>query len=333
MADEEETENTGEEIRESIERAASGAPAAGWAVRDRFSADEIFERVLASADEEIAIEKQRLFFSGLAAGFAIVLTFLGHALGAAVFPDNPFLSAILYPVGFIYIILGQYQLYTEETLPPVALVLSRLASLPLLLRVWGIVIVGNVVGAGLGAYVLANGQVLSPEAAAVGAEFAAHGLENDWWAVFNRALFAGWLVAGVVWLDHAARDTISRLLLIYVIFYMIAAAELYHVITAACEVFYYLLETDGSLAVVYEFWLPVFLGNTIGGVFLVTLVNYAQIEQQRFPDIRVLNTRELFFSWRGGKGEPSIPRPEDDAEPESASARETRAETDDEPDD
>lgn len=319
MAEDEESgeESTGDEIRESIERAASGAPAAGWAVRDRFSADEIFERVLASAAEEIAIEKQRLFFSGLAAGFAIVLTFLGHAVGAAIFPDNPFLSALLYPVGFIYIILGQYQLYTEETLPPVALVLSRLASLPLLARVWGIVIVGNVVGAGLGAYVLANGQVLSPEAARAGAEFVGHGLERSWWAVFNRALFAGWLVAGVVWLDHAARDTISRLILIYVIFYMIATAELYHVITAACEAFYYLLETDGSLRVVYEFWLPVFLGNTIGGVFLVTLVNYAQVERQRFPDIRVLTARELLFSWRGGKGEPLVPRADVETESET----------------
>ncbi|RKD98429.1 formate/nitrite transporter family protein [Halopiger aswanensis] len=310
---EEDEESTGEEIRESIDRAASGAPAAGWAVRDRFSADEIFERVLASADEEIAISKQRLFFSGLAAGFAIVLTFLGHSIGATMFPENSFLSAILYPIGFIYIILGQYQLYTEETLPPVALVLARIASLPLLLRVWIVVIIGNVVGAALGAYLIANGGVLDPEATQVGAEFARTGLEHGWWAVFNRALFAGWLVAGVVWLDHASRDTISRLLLIYVIFYMIAAAELFHVITAACEVFYYLFVVDGaSLAVVHEFWLPVFLGNTVGGVFLVTLVNYAQVEQQRFPDIRVLSVRELLFTWRGGKGTPPSPAETED---------------------
>lgn len=327
MSDEDE-ESTGGELRDSIDRAASGAPAAGWAVRDRFSADEIFERVLASAAEEIAIGKQRLFFSGLAAGFAIVLTFLGHAVGVATFPDNQFLSAILYPVGFIYIILGNYQLYTEETLPPVALVLARLASLPLLFRVWGIVVIGNVIGAGLGAYLLAHGEVLSPAAMAAGAEFAAVGLEHGWWTVFNRALFAGWLVAGVVWLNHAARDTVSRLLLIYVIFYMIAAADLYHVITAACEVFYYLFVTDGSVTVVYEFWLPVFLGNTIGGVFLVTLVNYAQIEQQRFPGIRVLDARELLFSWRGGKVRaPSPGLQSDDGESESrAELREDRDE-------
>ncbi|PSQ45270.1 hypothetical protein BRD15_12175 [Halobacteriales archaeon SW_6_65_15] len=144
-----------DELRESIDHAASGAPAAGWAVGDRFSADEIFERILASADEEIPADKKRLFFSGLTAGFAIVLTFLGHAVGTATFPDNRFLGAILYPIGFLYIILGHYQLYTENTLPPVALVL-RLASFPLLMRVWVVVLIANDVGAGLGTYLLAN---------------------------------------------------------------------------------------------------------------------------------------------------------------------------------
>lgn len=300
MSDQEDKDLT-TEFRESRDHAPSGAPVVGWAVGDRFSADEIFVRVLASADEEITAGKKQLFFSGLAAGFAIVLTFLGHAVGAAAFPDNDFLSAILYPIGFIYIILGGYQLYTENTLPPVALVLTRVASLPLLLRVWSIVLIGNVVGAGLGAYLLAHGQVLSPDAMQAGIEFTTAGIDKDWWAVFNRSLFAGWLVAGVVWLNHAARDTIARFITIYLIFYLIAAAELYHVITAACEVLFFLFVTRAEpITVVSEFWIPILLGNTIGGVFLFTLVKYGQAEQRRFPRIRTLTTRQLLFSWRGG---------------------------------
>jgi len=307
-----------DELRESIDHAASGAPAAGWAVGDRFSADEIFERILASADEEIAADKKRLFFSGLTAGFAIVLTFLGHAVGTATFPDNRFLGAILYPIGFLYIILGHYQLYTENTLPPVALVLSRLASFPLLMRVWVVVLIANDVGAGLGTYLLANTHTLSPDAIRAGTEFTRIGLEHGWWTVFTRALFAGWLVAGVVWLDHAARDTVSRFFIIYAIFYLVSAAHLYHVITAAAEAFFFLFTTESaSLAVFYEFWLPVLLGNTVGGVFLFTLVNYAQTEQHRFPDVRVLDRRELFFSWRGGTETPPSPRAEVDDETEA----------------
>lgn len=312
MSDDEE-QRSEDDAHRAIDHAQSGAPTAGWAVRDRFSSNEIFQRVLASAGEEIATGKQELFFSGLAAGFAITLTFLGHAAVGVYFPENEALAALLYPLGFLYIILGRYQLYTENTLPPVALVLSRLASLPLLFRVWGIVLFGNLIGAGLGAFVLANSHVLSAEAMRTGAGFARHGLKLTWWDVFFKALFAGWLVGGVVWLDHAARDTIARFFLIYIAFYTIAATELYHVVTTACDALYYVFYAGGGVVRVFsELWLPVFLGNTIGGVFLVALVNYAQIEQQHLPEVRELTTREVLFSWHEGQvPSPSQPNVED----------------------
>ncbi|PSP61718.1 transporter [Halobacteriales archaeon QH_8_64_26] len=310
MAEERPDEETSEgEIRESSEHAASGAPVAGWAVGDRFSADEVFQRVLASADEEIATGARELFLSGLAAGFAIVITFLGHAAMSAYFPESTPLAALLYPLGFIYIILGRYQLYTENTLPPVGLVMTRLASIPLLLRVWTIVLAGNVLGAALGVLVLANSQVLSPPAMEAGLEFTRTGLETGWWDVFFKALFAGWLVAGVVWLNHASRDTIARFFLVYIVFYTIAAAELYHVVTTAADGLFFLFAAEsgpGAFAVFYEFWLPVLLGNTIGGVFLVALVNYGQAERRRFPEVRELSTRKWLFSWYGGRDRVSI---------------------------
>lgn len=291
-----------EPIRESTDHAESGAPDAGWAVGDRFSSEEIFQRVLATADEEVSTGTRELLFSGLAAGFAIVLSFVGHAAVSEYFPDNALLGSLLYPIGFVYIILGRYQLYTENTLPPVALVLTRLASFPLMVRVWVVVLVGNVVGAGLGAFVLANTHVLSPAAMSAGAEFTRAGLETAWWDLFFKALFAGWLVAGVVWLGHAVRDSIARLLLIYLVFYTIAATELYHVVTTAADaLFFVFIGEGGILTVTYEFWLPVLLGNTIGGVVLVALVNYGQTERQRFPEVRELSTREWLFGWHGGR--------------------------------
>jgi formate/nitrite transporter FocA (FNT family) len=294
-------DSANETLEESTDQAASGAPMSGWAVGDRFSADEIFHRVLATADEEVATGTMELLFSGLAAGFAITITFVGHAAVTEYFPTNEPIAALLYPVGFVYIILGRYQLYTENTLPPVALVLARLASLPLLARVWGLVLFGNLVGACIGAFVLANSHVLTTEAMRVGAGFASHGVELPWWDVFWKAIFAGWIVGSIVWLDHASRDTIARFFLIYIAFYTISATELYHVVTAACDAFFYVFYTGAGLFhTFYEFWLPVLLGNTIGGVVLVTLVNYAQIEDRRIPEVRELSLREVLFSRRGG---------------------------------
>ncbi len=105
-------------------------------------------------------------------GFAITITFLLYVSMKASTGGDPVLSAMLYPLGFIYIIIGGYQLYTENTLPPVALVLERLASIPSLLRNWVVVLSSNLFGGMLGALALASTNVLSADAAAAAAGFA-----------------------------------------------------------------------------------------------------------------------------------------------------------------
>lgn len=224
------TEATGDgEVSESRDEAQSVAPSTGAAVPDRFSSEEIFSRVIAAAEDEINTRARRLFFSALAAGLAITLTVLlyttvTHASGGA-----PLVGAILYPVGFIYVIIGNYQLYTENTLPPVTLVLERIISIPSLLRNWGLVLTGNVVGGAIGAATLAFTGILSLGAAATASDIALTGVATPWWSLFFKAIIAGFIVAGVVWLEYAARDTISRLVLVYMAFLSIPLGGLYHI--------------------------------------------------------------------------------------------------------
>ena len=291
----------GDSIRDAVERSRSGAPATGEVIRDRFETDEVFQRIIAAADEEVTTEGRELFFSALAGGFAITLTFLIYASMTAK-TDSAVVASLLYPIGFIYIILGGYQLYTENTLPPVALVLERLASLPALLRTWGVVAVGNFAGGLAGAVVLAYTGVFSPEATVAAIDISRHGIETGFWDLFFKAGFAGLIVAGVVWLDFAARDTISRFFLVYIAFLMIPLADLFHVVVSFTELMYlvFLGETALISGMVW-FVLPVLLGNTIGGVLLVTVVNYFQtteerLEEARFEGIkRRLSLREWLF--------------------------------------
>jgi formate/nitrite transporter FocA (FNT family) len=247
-----------ESIREAVERSRSGAPAVGEVVRDRFETDEVFQRIIAAADEEIDTGTRELFFSALAGGFAITLTFLIYSSMTAK-SDSPFIASLLYPIGFIYIILGGYQLYTENTLPPVALVLERLASLPTLMRTWVVVAIGNFTGGALGALVLAYTGIFSPEAAAAALEISQHGIDTEFWDLFFKGSAAGFIVAGVVWLDFAARDTISRFFLVYVAFLMIPLADLFHVVVSFTELMYlFYLGEAALLAGLVWFVLPVF---------------------------------------------------------------------------
>lgn len=271
-----------------------GAPSVGAAIEDRFDTVEVFKRVIVAADEEINTRARELFFSGLAAGFSVTLTVLLYASMMAATGNDPLLGAVLYPIGFIYIILGGYNLYTEDTLPPVALVLERLASLPALFRVWGVVLAGNFIGGGCGALLLATTNVLSPEAATAATEISMKGLQTPFGDLFFKALVAGFVVAGVVWLNFTARSVTGRFLLTYVAFLCIPYGNLYHVVVSFTELTF--LTIGGHAAFVpgfLGFVLPVVLGNTAGGVILVTVVNYFQTTERRLIAARGGTEREL----------------------------------------
>ncbi|PHQ39765.1 formate transporter [Halorubrum persicum] len=281
-------------MREVVERSRSGAPAVGEAVRDRFSSDEVFQRIIAAADEEVTSGSRELFFSGLAAGLAITITFMLYASLTAATGRNPILSVLLYPLGFIYIIIGGYQLYTENTLPPVALTLERLASVPTLLRHWTIVLAGNFVGGGIGALVLSYGGVFTGDTVDVARYISEGGFKVGAVPLFFKAAMAGLIVAGVVWVGFASTDSVSRMLVVYLAFLAIPLGDLFHVVVSFTEVLYLFFEYSiplyGAEISLYSgivgFVIPVLLGNTIGGVVLVTLVNYFQTSEERLEEAR-----------------------------------------------
>lgn len=297
-----------ETVRQAIEESRRGAPAVGGVLRDQFEAHEIFQRIVAAADEEATTGTRELFFSALAAGFAITVTFLLYASMTASTGRDPVLSALLYPLGFVFIIIGGYQLYTENTLPPVVLVLERLASIPRLLTIWSVVVLGNFAGGGLGALILARTGMLSNDTAAAAAYLARKGVETPFWDLFYKAAFAGLIVAGVVWLVYAVSDSTTRFLVVYVAFLAIPFGNLNHSVVSFTELAY--LALVGQVAFLpglVGFVLPVLLGNTVGGVVLVTVVNYFQTTEERL-DIarrdgaeRKLATREWLLGRGGGR--------------------------------
>ncbi|RQG97099.1 formate/nitrite transporter family protein [Natrarchaeobius chitinivorans] len=272
-------------------------------LRDRFTSEEIFERVIVDADEEISRSFRELFFSGLAAGFAITLTVLLYASMTDAAGGIPIIGALLYPIGFVYIILGNYQLYTENTLPPVALVIERMASVPAMLGMWTVVLLGNLLGGAIGAAALSYGGVFSPDVAQTATEIGMAGINTEWMALFFKAAFAGLIVAGVVWLDFGVQNATARFLLVYMAFLAIPLGNLFHVVVASTEVVYLVLEGQvGLVHGAYNFAFPVLLGNTFGGVLLVTIVNYFQTPTfiQEDPSRR-LGFREWLFTWNTGR--------------------------------
>jgi nucleotide-binding universal stress UspA family protein len=127
------------------------------------------------------------------------------------------------------------------------------------------------------------------------------GIEENAFNLFTKGAIAGLIVAGVVWVEYASRDTISRLIVVYLAFLCIPFGNLYHVVVSFTEMTYLLVLGEvGVVLGMTDFVIPVLLGNTVGGVVLVTVVNYYQTSERRLgamqdEAISKLTTREWLF--------------------------------------
>jgi formate/nitrite transporter FocA (FNT family) len=242
------------------------------------SAGEILEAVVEDGREELGRASAGLALSGLAAGLNISFSVVALGAVGALTGGVGLVAALLYPIGFLIVILGRSQLFTENTVTPVAVVLTRFSSLPNMLRLWGVIFIANVLGAALFAAAVVYGEMLPPSTFGVLSEEVAGKLEYGFWEATLKAVLGGWLVALIAWLIAASKDTISQVFFIYGLTFLIPACGLTHCIAGSSEVLMSVFAGEVSLwEYLGGFLIPATLGNTIGGVFLVALLNYGQV--------------------------------------------------------
>ena len=101
-------------------------------------------------------------------------------------------------------------------------------------------------------------------------------ISGPFWPTAIRALFAGWLIALMIWLLPSARS--ARLLVIMLLTYIVALGGFSHVIAGSVESAYAVFAGQASVwDYLTGFFLPTILGNTVGGVALVALLNHAPL--------------------------------------------------------
>ncbi len=246
------------------------------------TAGEILEAVVEDGQSELDRASVGLALSGLAAGLNVSFGAVALAAVGAMTGGVGITAMLFYPVGFLIVILGRSQLYTENTVTPVTVVFTRLSSVPNLLRLWVVIFVADIIGATLFAAALFYGEVLPPPALDILLEEAARKVDPGFWTTTLKAVFGGWLVALIAWLVAASRDTITQAFFIFVLAFLIPAADLTHCIAGSSEVLVGVFSGEVSLLeYLGAFLLPTTLGNTAGGVFLVALLNYGQVAGSR----------------------------------------------------
>lgn len=242
------------------------------------TAGEILEAVVEDGREELGRASAGLAFSGFAAGLNISFSAVALAVVGSMTGGLGLAAMLAYPIGFLIVTLGRAQLFTANTVTPVTVVLSRLSSAANLLRLWAVVFVSNLLGTALFAAAVVYGHLLQSGAMEVLFGEVSHKLEYGFWAVALKGVFGGWLVALVVWMVAAAKDTISQVFFVYILVFLIPAAGLTHCIAGSAEVLMSVFSgKSGFGEYLGGFLIPTTLGNTVGGVLLVTLLNHGQV--------------------------------------------------------
>jgi formate/nitrite transporter FocA (FNT family) len=239
---------------------------------------EILKETIQEGREELARGSVGLALSGLGAGLTVSFSAVALGVVGALSGGVGLLAYAAYPIGFIFVMLSRQQLFTTNTVTPVFVVMDEDRSqLSNMLRMWGILFVSNVLGALVFAFVVTHAEVLPASALDILLEEASHKMENGFLALIVKGVVGGWLVAFVVWLVASAQDTTSQVLLIWAPVFLIPATGLVHCIAGSSEVMISVFggETPWGEFLV-GFLLPATLGNTFGGLVLVTLLNYGQ---------------------------------------------------------
>ncbi len=247
---------------------------------ERPSAEEIYRQVLQNAKDELKRTSVSLAISAYAGGIFMGLSALGTAIALGLLGNGPvasFCARLFYPLGFIVVILGRAQLFTENTLYPVALVLATKRYLAETTRLWAIVLPMNILGALTFAALVSYTHALQPRVldalVQLGLENTAHPAATVFWS----GVMGGWIIATVAWLVSGSHSITGSVMVIFALTFVVGLGGFAHCIAASGEILSAVL-THHTAWTSYPRWLlPAVCGNICGGVGMVTLLEYGQV--------------------------------------------------------
>lgn len=250
----------------------------------RSTSPVIFETIRQEGIEELERPLLSLWWSGVAAGLVMSLSLFSKGYLHHHLPDEawrPLVSNFGYTVGFLLVILGRLQLFTENTIKPVLplFITPTMWRLRTMVQLWVVVLVANLVGIFASVALADNAGIAMPHQIAAFLEVSHHLADRS--ALENIALGvpAGFLLATLVW--GLADMKSGRLWLIIIVTYVIAVGEFSHVVAGSAEVFLLALHDKMSFSAAFgQFVFPTLLGNVLGGTGLFALIAYGQVRHE-----------------------------------------------------
>lgn len=250
----------------------------------RLAAPTIYEIISTEGQEELSRSLPSLGWSGLVAGLCISFSLFCEGYLKYHLPNTPssFLICNLgYCFGFVIVIIGRFQLFTENTITVVLPLLEKRSwrNLSRTLKLWGVVLTTNFIGTFIAALLVSKFNFVSQEQLNVFIDISRHAVMQDFTQVFKTAIPAGFLIACLVWMLPSARGG-AEFWVIIMMTYIIAIGDFSHIVAGSAEAFLLLLENQIDVFQVMWFLIAACTGNIIGGTCLFALIAYNQVKNE-----------------------------------------------------
>lgn len=245
----------------------------------------LFEVIRRDGAHELDRRFAPLFWSGVMAGLAISMSVLAKGYLTTFLPDAvwaPLVSNVGYTLGFLIVIMGRMQLFTENTITPMLQLFYKfnVEQLRKTLRLWGIVFGANMLGCLVAAALIAFAQIVPPLQMEGVLRVSHHYAAAAPMEHFTWGMPAGFLIAALVWM-LPRMESAGEVLTIIILTYVIGIGGMSHVVAGSVELFLLMLLRDITVGqAVLGGVLPALLGNVIGGTGMFALLAYAQVRQE-----------------------------------------------------
>jgi formate-nitrite transporter family protein len=243
--------------------------------------EEIYRETRKEGQRRLARPPLELAATALVGGFDVavgvaVYALAKHSVGGSA---GDLVAAVAFGVGFVFIVVGRSELFTENFLIPVAgLEREKLSSWLKLGELWLVALVVNIAGGVVVALILTSRQVLPSGTDRALVQLSEHIADRSTLAAFLSALLAGALMTVMTWFVEGAADSLGvRIVMAWVTGAVIALGTFNHAIVSTIELVFgmrYGADVDVS-QLLANLGLAV-AGNLVGGLLFVTFVRSVQ---------------------------------------------------------
>ena len=241
----------------------------------------IHEEIRQDGEKELERDGMALLWSAIAAGLSMGASLMAKGIFQVHLEGVPgafLLENLGYTFGFVIVIMARQQLFTENTVTAVLPVMHKptLGNMGLLLRLWGFVLLGNLIGTALAALAFNEMPIFDDATRQAFTDISMKVMENSPGEMFANAVISGWIIATMVWMFPSAGG--AKLVVIVMMTWLVALGDLAHIVVGSVEVLY--LVFNGTIPwyqFLWPFALPTLLGNITGGTLIFALISHAQI--------------------------------------------------------